>query len=102
MIKQEITTSILRFYSEDTDNLFEPFVGVCTLLWETSTVVWIKGLHGTISRKHLRELISFCVANNIETLKAYREPGRAIPFMEPVGNHFELSVNLVAGIINPV
>lgn len=96
MIRHELTSSILRFYPLECLDPFEPYVGICTLLWESPSTVWIKGMHGTISRAHLRELMVFCTDLQIETLKAHRANGHLLPFMRlaPDG-HMELSVSQV-------
>jgi hypothetical protein len=98
MIRHELVTSILRFYAYDSNDLFEPYGAVCTLLWESTSVVWIQGFHGKVSRSQLRELMNFCEKNKIQRIKAHRSPGHRIPFMEEVGDHLELDVNRVLTI----
>lgn len=95
MIRHELTASVLRFYALDSLDPFEPYVGICTLLWENPTTVWIKGMHGAISRMHLRELMVFCTEQRIETIKAHRAGGHVLPFMRLVDDHMELSVSTV-------
>lgn len=92
MIRHEILTSTLRFYDVETDNVFEPYVAICTIQWETKSIIWIKGMHGTLTRAHLREFLEFCVANGVETVKAYRATGHTLPFMKHVGKHMELDI----------
>lgn len=92
MIRHEILTSTLRFYNVDSKEAFEPYVAICTIQWENINIIWIKGMHGTITRAHLREFLDFCVANKVEKVKAYRSAGHTLPFMKQVGLHMELDV----------
>lgn len=69
---------------------------ICTIVWETQKTIWIKGLHGTLSRKLLRELVKFFIDNSITTVKAHRAGGHSIPFMAKIDDHMELSVDDVA------
>lgn len=92
MIRHEVLTSTLRFYNVESDEPFEPYVAICTIQWETGSIIWIKGMHGTITRAHLREFLDFCVANKVETVKAYRSAGHTLPFMKAVDMHMELNI----------
>ena len=95
MIRHEVLTSTLRFYNSESEDAFEPYVAICTIQWETANVIWIKGMHGSITRAHLREFLDFCIANKVETVKAYRSSGHTLPFMKHVDLHMELNVSEV-------
>ena len=93
MIRHELTSSTLRFYEVESDNPFQQYDAICTLIWEAKDIIWIKGLHGILSRKLLRELVKFFVDNSIITVKAHRADGHSIPFMSKIDDHMELSVS---------
>lgn len=94
MLRHNTITSIIRFYDcEHSDNPFEPYIGVCTLIWENNNTIWIQGMHGVMSRKLLREFLEFCISKNITIIKAYRAPNHQLPMMREVGDHLEISVN---------
>lgn len=103
MLRHSPVTSIIRFYDcEQSDDPFEPYVAVCTLIWENNSTVWVQGLHGKMSRKLFREFLSFCVDNGVKTIKAYRSPNHQLPLMKEVGDHLEISVDeLVSRFGNP-
>lgn len=92
MIRHTPTTSTLRFYASADPGPFEPYVAVCTLLWETSTTVWIVGLHGAFSRRSLRELVGWMRASGVTLVKAHRAPDHKLPFGKMVGDHVEMLV----------
>lgn len=100
MIRHEVLTSTLRFYNVESDEPFEPYVAICTIQWETGSIIWIKGMHGTITRAHLREFVDFCVKHKVEKVKAYRSAGHTLPFMKPVGMHMELDIADVVARLN--
>lgn len=82
MLRYEPAVGILRFYPENTDidDLSAPYDASCTILWESPGVVWLKGLSGKFTRKHLEALIRYGLENNIRLLKTYRNSGN-LPFM---------------------
>lgn len=96
MIRHDHVASALRFYASDTPGPFEPYVATCTLLWETNAVVWIVGMHGAMSRKHVREMVQFLHAQGVTTAKAHRHPSHRLPFGVDVGDHVEMNVAAVA------
>lgn len=74
------TTSQLRFYNEDTQDPFAQYCAICTLVWqEYGRVAWIEGFHGSLTRKHIRELAAFLVGSGIEEIRAFRAPDRLLP-----------------------
>lgn len=80
MIRDEPLTSTVRFYDNDDAGLFDDFDAVCTLFWETPETVWVKGLHGTLNMKLMRQLISYLHSKGVKTIKAYRAENRKLPF----------------------
>lgn len=92
MIRHDHVTSALRFYASDEPGPFEPYVAICTLLWESSTVVWIVGMHGSLSRRHVRELARLLHDLGVTRAKAHRHPAHRLPFGEDAGDHVEMDV----------
>lgn len=84
----------MRAYAEATTDPFAPYVGIASLAWESPTVIWIRGMHGAVTRAHLRDLCRFCLARGIQTIKAHRDSARRLPFGErdPIDGHVEISV----------
>lgn len=92
MIRLEPAASILRFYPEDTDDPLANYTASCTLVYESASVVWVKGLVGELSRKNLRELLRFFIDNNICLVKTIRASG-SLPYATKVdGNYCELDL----------
>lgn len=93
MIRHELLASTLRFYSGHSDDPFADFDrGVCTVIWESPGVLWIKAMSAELNRELLHELLKFLTDQRIHTVKAHRAPGRMLPLFKPVGDHFEMSV----------
>lgn len=82
MLRYEPAVGILRFYPEDTDpnDPDAPYEASCTVIWESPGVIWLKGLSGRFTRKHLVSIIKFGLENNIHLVKSYRNSGK-LPFM---------------------
>ena len=78
MIRISHELSIIRFYEEASDDMI-PYVAVATIVWESADTVWIKAMHGDITRKMLRELATTLLSQNIRYIKAKREEGRSLP-----------------------
>ena len=94
MLRHELQTSILRFYTTESDDPFAQYDAVCTIIWESPDVVWIRGMHGTISRKTICELVCFLADNNVKLAKAHRSAGRTLPFVTARDDHtIEMDVN---------
>jgi len=96
MIRHDHVTSALRFYASDEPGPFEPYAAICTLLWETDKVVWIVGMHGSLSRGMLRQLVQFLHGAGVTLAKAHRHPAHRLPFGQDVGDHVELDVATMA------
>ena len=79
MIRHEVQISTIRFYNTDSDDPFAPYDAICSLAWETPSTVWVKGLHGDLTRKTMKDLLKFFIDNGVHTLKAHRATGRTLP-----------------------
>lgn len=85
---------MLRFYDNDTDDPFAKYVAQCTVVWESPTTIWIKGLTGKFSRKALRDFMGFIDTNGIKLVKSYRASGN-LPFATKITEHYcEIDVEL--------
>lgn len=92
MIRFEPVASILRFYPEQTENPLAEFTASCTLVYESASVVWIKGLTGSLSRKNLRELLRFLLDNKIDLVKTIRA-NSSLPYAtKVVDNYCEIDI----------
>lgn len=96
MIRHDLVTSALRFYASDTPGPFEPYVAICTLLWETDRIVWIVGMHGAMSRQMIRQLVQFLNTAGVALAKAHRHPLHRLPFGVDVDDHVEMDVPAAA------
>ncbi|HOW46164.1 MAG TPA: hypothetical protein P5305_04095 [Rubrivivax sp.] len=99
MIRHEILSSILRFYAVEHPAPFEPYVAVCTAVWESPRVVWLHGMSGEMGRPQLRELVRMMQGMGVQLVKARRAPGHRLPFGVDVGDHVEIDVQQVARLI---
>ena len=81
MIRISHELSIIRFYDKESDDMI-PYAAVGTIVWESDSIVWIKALHGTITRAMLRELVHTLQDLGVRFVKAKREEGRSLPFSE--------------------
>lgn len=92
MIRHEPLASILRFYPHDTVDPLADFTASCTLVYESSSTVWIKGLVGNLSRKNLRELLRFFLDNKIDMVKTIRANG-SLPYATKIeGKYCEIDI----------
>lgn len=80
MIRHEPLTAALRFYERDSDLPTPPYDAICTVVWETRNTIWIRGLHGEMSRKLLRELLEWFIDNGVCTVRAHRDSAHSLPF----------------------
>lgn len=97
MIRHDPMITTIRFYDVETEDPFYPYVAICTLVWESPSVIWVKGLHGDLSRKLLREFLIFLVDNKVKTVKAHRASGKTLPFIVFRENEYtEISVDALA------
>jgi hypothetical protein len=93
MIRDEPLTTTVRFYENDDAEVFDDYDAVCTLFWESHHIVWIKGLHGTLSLKLMKQLVSYLYKKGVTHIKAYRAHTRNLPFTSNrVGNLVEIDV----------
>jgi len=94
MVREEPVVSLLRFYDNDTDDPYAKYSAQCTLLWESPTVVWVKGLTGKFSRQALRDFAHYIESKGIKIVRAYRSSG-ILPFATKINEHYcEIDVEL--------
>lgn len=92
MIREENLVTILRFYAQETVDPMADYYASCTLLWESPTTVWIKGLSGNFSRQALRALVKHLYSKGVTKVKSFRSSG-TIPFATKVdGNYREVDL----------
>lgn len=93
MIRSEPLISTVRFYNNDSDDKYADFDAICTLFWESSDTVWVKGMHGDINLKLIREFAEYLNANGVKTIKAFRADNRRLPFTSKRnGNMVEVDI----------
>jgi hypothetical protein len=81
MLRYEPVAGILRFYAKDVSpgDYIAVYEASCTVVWETPEIVWLKGLSGKFTKRHMLELIRFVLDNKITKVKSYRNSG-SLPF----------------------
>lgn len=93
MLRHETVMSILRFYKEEVPSNYADYCAVCNVVWETEEVIWLKGFHGEMQRKHFRHLLKWLIDNKIKSVKAYRSPKHILPLaVDHPGGYFEIRV----------
>jgi hypothetical protein len=81
MLRYEPVSGILRFYPRATDPTEDSpeYEASCTVVWESTKVIWLKGLSGKFTRSSLAELLKFVLDNGIQKVKTQRNSG-ILPF----------------------
>lgn len=81
MLRYEPVAGILRFYPKgiEPSDLTAIYNASCTVVWETPETIWLKGLSGEFTKRHMIELIKFVLENKITKVKSYRNSG-SLPF----------------------
>ena len=92
MIRHELSNTTLRFYTDPTDDQFAPYCAICSLIWETPRIVWVRGLHGTLSRALLHEMALWMHSEGVVTIKAHRDTRHSLPFGRRTDDHVEVSI----------
>lgn len=93
MLRHELITSQIRLYNIETDDPFATYDAICTVVWESPGIIWIKGFHGELSRRTLRDLLRFLVENKITTIKAHRSLSKSLPgIVHREGTYVEINV----------
>lgn len=92
MIRSEPIASIIRFYEAQTDDPFADYSATCTVVWETSDVVWVKALSGKITRKQIIELAEWLISQGVTLVKASRAHGKRLPFSTDRGYYQEIDL----------
>jgi hypothetical protein len=96
MIHYAEVTGTLYFYTQLTGNPYaerRDYEGVCTVLWVSDGVVYLKALRADMDRAMQRELLDWFVSRGIKCVKAERAPGRSLPLARRVGDHDEIDVS---------
>lgn len=75
-------TSTLRFYEAESGDPFQPYDAVCTVIWESPSVVLIRALHGRFTVPLMRDLCRFLLDNHVQTVRAMRDGSRRLPMGE--------------------
>jgi hypothetical protein len=92
MIREEKVMSIIRFYLDATDDPYAKYAASCTIMWESDTVIWVKALTGTLSRKVFKDFVQFILDSGITLVKSTRA-GASLPFATHIeGNYCEIDV----------
>lgn len=55
------------------------FCAVCVLEWADPRTLWVKGLHGRLTRLMMRELVQLIVTLGASMVLAYRTEGKGLP-----------------------
>lgn len=71
--------SVARMSAEYSASETPPFQAVCTLEWETPSVVWVHGLLGLGNRRLWREFVAELDGRGVEFLRATRAEGHRLP-----------------------
>ena len=95
MIRSEPVAEIIRFYDVESDDPYADYVAVCTIVWETKDIVWIKAMNGRVSRKHLIELAQWLIDRKVKKARASRVHGKRLPFSENCGEYQEIHLDNV-------
>lgn len=80
MIRHDEVVSHLRFYIECSTEEYPPYDAICTLVWESKEIIWVKGLQGTMTPALWREFALWLVHNGIKLVKLERADGHKMPF----------------------
>ena len=95
MIRSVPVAEIIRFYEVETDDPYADYVAVCTIVWETKDIVWIKAMNGRISKSHLIELANWLIARGVKKARASRVRGKRLPFSSDGGEYQEIVLDRV-------
>lgn len=93
MIRHDELVSHLRFYSSESSEEYPPYDAICTLVWESSTVIWVKGLQGKMTLKLWKEFAQWLIDRKIKLVKLERAEKHTMPFASlKDGNYYEVEV----------
>ena len=93
MIREEKTITTVRFYHTESDDPYLPYDAVCTVVWESPDVVWIKAMNGKLTRKLMCDFVVYLYDQGVKTIKSTRGDGKTVPFVTlKDGNYFEIDV----------
>lgn len=79
MIRHTPTLSELRFFEAANPPPMAPFDACCLVVWETERVIWLRMLHGRLTRKLMRELLAWLVERRVDVVRSHRATGHVLP-----------------------
>ena len=103
MIRHAITVSELRFFEAGAPAPMAEYDASCMLVWETSTVIWVRMLKGGLSRNLLRQLLQWLLDHDISTVRAHRASGHVLPLavLQPDGSYSTDVAQLAGRFLRP-
>jgi hypothetical protein len=99
VIVHTLTFSELRFFKGEWAEGVE-YDASCVVMWESPTIVWLRLLQGTLTRKMLRELLDWLISNGIEEVKANRGGKHSLPLSVKKDSYYSLVVKELAAKFN--
>lgn len=94
MIRHDEIVSHLRFYSQESNDPYPPYDAICTIIWESKDVIWVKGLQGKMTPGLWREFALWLIDRGIRLVKLERAEGHTMPFATyNSGNYYEVAVS---------
>ena len=94
MIRHEVVVSQLRFYNEESSETYPPYDAICTVVWESKEVIWVKGLHGKLNLSLYKEFANWVIQCGIKLVKLERAGNHTMPFASyNSGNYYEVSID---------
>lgn len=94
MIRHDEIVSHLRFYSQYSDDPYPPYDAICTVIWESKDVIWVKGLQGKMTLTLWRELAGWLIEKGIKLVKLERAENHTMPFASfNSGTYYEVAVD---------
>jgi hypothetical protein len=79
VIRHSPTLSELRFFEAANPPPMAPFDACCLVVWETERVIWLRMLHGRLTRKLMRELLAWLVERGVDVVRSHRATGHVLP-----------------------
>lgn len=97
-LPEETKTSVVRFYNDPGAGEMGDFQVVCTITWESPTVVWVHGMMGKGNRTLWREFVQELDDKGVEVIKAKRAEGRRLPMaLQMPDGSYEMRIDYLQG-----
>lgn len=94
MIRHDEIVSHLRFYSQYSDDPYPPYDAICTVVWESKHVIWVKGLQGKMTLSLWREFARWLIDRDVTLVKLERADNHTMPFASyNSGKYYEVQVD---------